>query len=367
MQFDLSFRRPAAPTCRVRAGIGVLDALVTDLAAERPARRLVLISDDRVAPLHAEPLVGRLRRRKFSVDLLTFPAGESSKVRRTKAGLEDRLAALGAGRDTALVAVGGGVTGDLAGFVGSTWHRGIPVVQVPTSLLAMADAAVGGKTGVNLSSGKNLVGTFHQPWGVYADVSLLATQPESHFRDGFAEVVKSAAIADARLFGMLERSVDALRRRDPAALERVVTACLRIKGRVVVADEREAGRRAMLNFGHTVGHALEAVSRYRIRHGRAVAVGLHVESRLAERATRFPRNETGRLRGLLEAFGLPTNPTRGASPESIVQATRSDKKARAGRARYALPVRLGRMPDGDDPTVAVTEAALARTLAALAG
>lgn len=337
--------------------------MIEDLAAAPPARRLLLVSDDRVAPLHAEPLLPRLRKRGFAVDLLTFPAGEASKVRRTKARLEDRAVELGAGRDTAFVAVGGGVTGDLAGFLAATWHRGVPVVQVPTSLLAMADAALGGKTAVNLPAGKNLVGAFHQPWGVYADVTVLETQPATYFRDGFAEVVKSAVIADAALFRRLEETAPRLIDRDGEALEPVVAACMRIKGTVVSHDEREAGRRAVLNFGHTVAHALEAVSGYRLRHGRALAVGLVAESRLAEAATGFAPSAGARVEALLHGLGLSTALSLRLDVDSVVRATRRDKKARAGVARYALPCRLGGMLPGDEVTVEVGEQALRKALA----
>jgi 3-dehydroquinate synthase len=279
--------------------------------------------------------------------LIRFPAGETHKTRRTKQELEDRLAEIGAGRDAALVAVGGGVTGDLAGFVAATWHRGIPVVQVPTTLLAMADAALGGKTAVNLPQAKNLVGSFHQPWGVYADISVLRTLEDADFTDGFAEIVKTAAIADLDLFRWLESSVGPLVRRRPRALEHAVAECMRIKARIVARDERESGRRAALNFGHTLGHALETASGYRLRHGPAVAIGLCLEARLAEKETGFPPAHTERLRALLSAFGLPTRPPPRIVLTRIVDAIRRDKKARAGRARYALPLRLGRMPAGE--------------------
>jgi 3-dehydroquinate synthase len=342
----------------------VIDVLVEDLAAGAPGRVLVLISDDIVAPLHAEPLMRRLRRRGLSAKLLTFPHGEANKSRRTKQRLEDGLSKLGAGRDSALVAVGGGVTGDLAGFVAATWHRGIPVVQVPTTLLAMADAALGGKTAVNLPGGKNLVGCFHQPWGVYADVALLETLPQRHFRPGLAEVVKSAVIADAGLFRWLEVSVERVTNRDPVALARVVAKCMRIKGRVVTRDETEAGRRAILNFGHTVGHALEAATGYRVAHGRAVAIGMGVEAALAERSTGFPPAHTQRLRRLLRALGLPLALPRSTSISALVAACRKDKKALAGQTRFALPACIGAMPAGPPYTVAVDSRQLRSALAA---
>ncbi len=260
--------------------------------------------------------------------------------------------------------MGGGVTGDLAGFLAATWQRGIPVVQVPTSLLAMVDAAVGGKTAVNLPGGKNLVGAFHQPWGVYADVGVLKTLPESFYREGFAEVVKSAAIADSRLLRLLLDSLEPLLARSPEALEAVIGRSVEIKCRVVRRDEREAGRRAALNFGHTVGHALETVTGYGLPHGSAVSIGMCVEARLAARHTGFPERHRRRLEKALEAFGLPTRVPDGIDAGAVVAAARHDKKALAGRARYALPLRLGRMPAAGDLAIEVDESQLQEALAA---
>jgi 3-dehydroquinate synthase len=350
-------------------GRGVLERLARELAAEPPGRPLVPISDDRVAVLHAEPLARRLRHGGVEVlPVLRFPAGEASKIRETKARLEDQLLRLGVGRDAAILAVGGGVTGDLAGFVASTWCRGIPVVHVPTSLVAMADAALGGKTAVNARGAKNRVGTFHQPWGVYADVSLLATLPDAEYANGMAEVVKTAAVGDASLFRWLEGAVERLLARAPAAQAHAVEACLRVKARIVRRDERDCGRRAALNFGHTVAHAIEAASAYREPHGRAVALGMCAEARLACRRTGFPASHLRRLETLLAALGLPTRLPAGRrwGTRSLLAAARSDKKARAGRLRCALPRRLGRMPAGDDVTCEIDDAALSAALGALA-
>jgi 3-dehydroquinate synthase len=336
-------------------GSGAIDLLIDDLLREAPGSPLVLISDSHVAPLHGRPLAARLRREGLSVERLEFPAGEASKNRRTKGALEDALYQAGVGRDAAVVAVGGGVTGDLAGFLAATWHRGIPVIQVPTSLLAMVDAALGGKTGVNLRKAKNLLGCFHQPWGVYADVSTLATLPDRELREGLAEVVKSAVVGDLALFRWLESEGAAVVGRDAGALERTVLACTRFKQRVVQRDEREAGRRAALNFGHTVAHALELVSAYRIGHGSAVSLGLCVESRLAASTTGFPRSSVERIERLLDSLGLPIRIPSRYSTEAIVAATARDKKVRAGRVHYALPSRIGRIPAPPNTTREVDE------------
>ena len=361
--FDLRIPGGPSRTCPVRVGRGVLDRWVDDLLDRPPGGPLILISDSNVAPLYGEPLQRRLG--SIETHLLTFPAGEAHKTRETKAELEDRLQLLGVGRDAAMVAVGGGVTGDLAGFTAATWHRGIPVIQVPTTLLAMADAALGGKTGVDLPGGKNLVGALHQPQAIHADLSTLETLPETDFRAGFAEVVKSAVIADLDFFRWLENSVSSLLQRDLGALEHAVTRCLRIKGRVVSRDEQEAGRRAMLNFGHTVAHALETASGYRISHGHAVAVGMVAEAGLAVEITGFLPAHAARLKRLLAAFGLPLDWPEGVDLEDVVAATRKDKKARAGQVRHALPRRLGRMPPGQEVSVAVEETRLRDTLASI--
>ena len=345
---DLQFPRPHPAICRILVGAGALARLADDLGPAFPGRPLFVVSDDNVAPLHARPLVERLARCGLPAELLTFPAGEPSKTRQTKQALEDRLFEAKAGRDAVLVAVGGGVTGDLAGYLAATWQRGVPVVQVPTSLLAMVDASLGGKTAVNLPGGKNLVGAFHQPWGVYADVSVLSTLPEPFYREGFAEVFKAAAIADAGLLDTLEQTREQLSAREEQALEAIVARAVEIKCGIVQHDEREAGRRMVLNFGHTVGHALETVTGYTLSHGAAVAIGICVEARLAVELTGFPEPHARRLETALADFGLPTRLPPELDAEDVIRAAKHDKKARSGRMLCALPLRLGRMPSGDD-------------------
>jgi len=336
---------------------GALALAAGELAANRGGARTVVISDDRVARLHGRAFVRRLAERGVRTTLLTFPHGERSKTRETKARLEDRLVALGAGRDTTIVALGGGVTSDLAGFLAATWHRGVSFTAIPTTLLAMVDAALGGKTAVDLPGGKNLVGAFHQPIAVFADLRLLKTLPERTYRAGFAEVVKIAAVCDAALFRRLESGVVRLLRRDEAAVAEVVARCLKLKGRIVSADERESGRRAVLNFGHTAAHAVESASGYRVSHGDAVAIGMVAESRLAVRLTGLPRSDADRIETLVTAFGLPVRPPRGLAAGQLRHAMLRDKKARSGAARCALPERIGCMPDRADPCVTIDAAA----------
>lgn len=353
--FEVAFPAARSRATRVLVGRGILADLPAEIGAAFPAHLAVVVSDGRVFPLHGEPLLRALRDAGVRAEPLVFPAGEASKTRETKSALEDGLLALGAGRDTVLVAVGGGVTGDLAGFVASTWHRGVPVVQVPTSLLAMTDAALGGKTAVNLPGGKNLVGTFHQPLSLWADLETLSTLPEREYRAGLAEAVKAAAIADAASFGAMENSAAELAAREPGAVERAVRVGLEVKARFVAEDETEQGRRAALNFGHTVAHAFEAASTWTILHGEAVSIGLVAEARLAVRRLGFPAGEAERLRVLLSDLGLPTEAPGGLDRVSVLEALRRDKKRRAGTVRVALPERLGRMPDRLDPCVEISE------------
>src|SRR5512134_2617756 len=276
------------PTVTVTHALGSYPVLVEAGALERlgeivadrlAGRRVAMVADDTVLALYR---AGRLGAVTWESETLPFPAGERSKTRDTWAALTDRLLDLGFGRDSGIIALGGGVAGDLAGFVAATYMRGVPYVQVPTSLLAMLDASVGGKTGVDTPQGKNLIGAFHPPVAVVADPRALATLPDREFRGGMAEAVKHGLIADREYFRWIEREVEALLRRDAEVLEHLVRRSVEIKAAVVSEDEREAGRRAILNAGHTVAHALEQASGYALPHGEAVAIGLATECRLAE-------------------------------------------------------------------------------------
>jgi 3-dehydroquinate synthase len=353
MRFRVEARGVISWSTDVVVAPGALELAATSIARTVPDRLKVIVADDRVARLHGRRFVELLARRGAASQILTFPAGERAKTRQTKARLEDRLLKLGAGRDTLIVALGGGVTGDLAGFLAATWHRGVPVVAIPTSLLAMVDAALGGKTAVDIPGGKNLVGAFHQPVSLWADVRVLRTLPTRVYRAGLAEAIKTAVMLDATLFRRLEADVSRLRRREEPAVSRVVARCLALKGRVVASDEREAGRRALLNFGHTVAHAIEAATEYRVAHGEAVAIGIVAEARLAQRVTGLPDAHAQRIETLVAASGLPVRPPTGIDPRRLALAMRRDKKSRRGIVRCALPRSIGRVPAGDDPTVPV--------------
>lgn len=318
------------------------EALGRAMAAQWPAHRVVILADATVAALHGQ----RMRSALAADALLTFPAGEASKTREMWASLTDALLARGCGRDTVLVALGGGVTGDLAGFIAATYLRGVPFVQCPTSLLAMIDAAIGGKSGVDTPTGKNLVGAIHHPGIVWIDPTFLATLPLAARREGLAEAIKHGVIADASYLEWLHAQMPALV--DAAPLPRetaneLVERSVAIKGAVVAADEREAHRRQVLNFGHTIGHAIEQVSGYAVTHGEAVAIGMVAEARLAVRLGLAAASVPERIIEVVHAAGLPIALPTSLDRDAILAATRQDKKARAGTVRYALPAAIGQM------------------------
>jgi len=343
----------------------MLDALGAICQRVAPAHRYAIISDDQVARHWLTPATTAISstNARAAISSTTVPAGESSKSRERWSVLTDWLLAEGAGRDTAIIALGGGVVGDLAGFVAATYLRGIPVIQVPTSLLAMVDASIGGKTGVDTPRGKNLVGAFHQPAAVVADPATLATLPATHVRAGIAEVIKHGAISDAAWFRLaaswgatVHRSAqragdggtesEAMDWTGLPTLE-VIARSVATKADVVKADPFEKGRRQILNTGHTVAHALERESGYGLLHGEAVAIGLVVEADLGEAAGVTEAGTAHALRSALGGAGLPTSLPPGTDPDRLIEAMRVDKKSRAGSLAFALLASIG-TPAGND-------------------
>lgn len=310
--------------------------------------RALIVTDEHVIE-HADKVAASLRGAGFEPLLVTLPAGESQKSLATASYLYDQLAEAQADRKTLVVPVGGGVLGDLGGFVAATWNRGLPLLMVPTTLLAMVDSAVGGKVGINHPRGKNLIGAFHQPAGVWIDTAFLSTLPEREYRSGLAEVVKYGVILDAELFAYLESHTEAILKRDDECIRHLVTRSCRLKADVVERDEREeTGLRAVLNYGHTFAHAFETVGGYGAwLHGEAVSAGMVCASRLAERCGLIDADITERQRRLLQTFALPIAPRRWPV-EELLAVMRIDKKAVAGRLRFVLPRRLGEAALFDD-------------------
>jgi 3-dehydroquinate synthase len=331
----------------VMVGSGMLSELPTLLREYAPAHRYSLISDVTVAELYGRQIREKLEDSGTRCDLVTFPPGEASKTRSSWADLTDTLLVSGMGRDGAVLALGGGVTGDLAGFVAATYLRGVPVVQIPTSLVAMVDSAVGGKTGVDAPAGKNLVGAFHPPRLVVADTDTIASLPRAERAQGLVEAVKHGAIVDAAYLDSLEANLPALLDGDADVTTRAVLRSVSIKAQVVSEDERESGVREILNFGHTLGHALEAGADYLLPHGTAVGMGMVLEARLGEALGVTRSGTADRLAGIVVKLGLPLSPESPAERGAILGFVRSDKKARQGRARYVLLEELGRVARAD--------------------
>ena len=305
------------------------------------AKRVLLVTDRGVAPHYAGAARRALRRAGIAEILEVLPRGERTKSADFLERLWARAATAGLERGDAIVALGGGVVGDLAGFAAATWLRGVAWVGVPTTLLAQVDSAIGGKTGIDLPAGKNLAGAFHQPAGVLIDAETLATLPARHVRAGLAEVVKTGFAVDRGLFALCERASDALAAGDLRALARVGEHAARAKARVVMADEREGGARSALNFGHTTAHALEAVLGYRkLLHGEAVALGLRVAARLSAAHAGLDPRDGARLEAVLDAIGLPRR-LPPVSATRLVEAMRLDKKRRGGEVRWVLTPRVG--------------------------
>jgi len=343
---------------------GLIQQLDKILPQYCPAAAYALISDSHVGKLYGEKLVGTLHDSRLHAELFTFPAGESNKTRETWAAISDRMLAAHLGRDSAVIALGGGVVNDVGGFVAATYLRGVPLVQVPTTLLAMIDSSIGGKTGVDVPAGKNLLGAFHQPRVVIADPEMLGSLSSVQLAAGLAEAVKHGAIADAEYFAFLENEYAAIFAKHAPALERLVRRSVEIKAAVVAQDEREKGKRAILNFGHTVGHAIEATSKYEVLHGEAVAIGMVYEGRLAETLGIAATGTAQRIRAVLERLHLPVERPDASDVDELIAAMRADKKVRAGEIRLALPSAIGRAhgSDGQGWTVAVAEATIRQVL-----
>jgi len=318
-------------------------------ARQRCRGTLALLVTDAHAATYAAAAARALVRTGLRVSQAVVAPGERHKSLGSASRLYDHLARLRADRSTTVVAVGGGMIGDLAGFVAATYSRGLALLMVPTTLLAMVDSSVGGKVGVNHPNAKNLIGAFHQPVGVWIDTAALATLPDREYRSGLAEVVKYGVALDGELFAYLEANRDAILARAPAVVRHVIARCCRLKADVVERDEREEnGRRATLNYGHTFAHAYERVSGYGTwRHGEAVAFGMVQASRLAERRGLIPRECTARLERLLTGLGLPVAAPRLPTAD-LLAAMHHDKKTVAGHLRFVLPHRLGEVGLFDD-------------------
>jgi 3-dehydroquinate synthase len=329
----------------ILVGKDLLSRLGIECKKLKLGQRCAIISDKNVAPLFGKLVEKNLRAAGFAPITITVPAGETAKSLATVQSCYDQLATHRLERKSFIVALGGGVVGDLAGFVAATYLRGIDFVQVPTTLLAQVDSSVGGKVGVNLKAGKNLVGAFHQPKFVLCDLDPLKTLPAREFRAGLAEVIKYGIIYDAKLFAELERDLPKLLKRNPQTLAQVIARCCEIKANVVSQDETESSLRAILNFGHTIGHALEAISRYgKFLHGEAISIGQVAAAKLSAKVLGLPQSDVRRIKNIFQRAGLPTRiKLNSAQRKNLFAAMKLDKKVRAGEIKFVLAKKIGKV------------------------
>lgn len=322
-------------------GYGLLDSIPSDLKENPIGGRYAIITDSVIRGLYGERLLKRFREEGVDACLIDFPAGENSKSLEMAGYLVGRLLREGIDRRSAIIALGGGVVGDLSGFVASVYMRGIPHIQVPTTLLSQVDSSIGGKTGVDTPEGKNLIGSFYQPKRVYIDPSLLKSLPRRELISGLSEVIKYGVICDRSLFEYLEDNVERIKGFDKDALLHIIRASCAIKKSVVEEDPREDNRRAILNYGHTPAHALERLSGYKCLHGEAVSVGMRISGWIAVKLGFWNMNEWIRQNKLLESFGLPLKME--FNVEDMISAFHYDKKVEDGKIMFVLPRRIGEM------------------------
>jgi len=336
-----------AQSYEIRIGSGLLERVGTWLKDRGFAGKTVIVTDTTVRALYAAELTGGLQHAGFEVGVLEVPPGEEQKTLANAGRLYEALTGAFAERATTVLALGGGVVGDLAGFVAATYLRGVPLVHVPTTLLAQVDSSIGGKTAVDHGRLKNMIGVFYQPVLVVADIDTLKTLPEVELANGLGEAIKCAAMGGRKLFDFLDMNIAQARGQNPLVLNDIVVEAARIKAAIVGEDERESGRRSLLNFGHTVGHAVEAVSGFSLKHGQAVAIGMVAEARISHRIGALDEKEVARLEGLIRGAGLPAEMP-DLDIEAVMEAMKHDKKVRDGRVRFVLLKSIGEAFISDD-------------------
>ena len=322
---------------------GLLSEVGEDLAGRRIAERFCVISDDFVAVLYGKTLIKSLHDAGLDAELITFPRGEASKNLQTIEGLARELAGRGFDRSSGLIALGGGVSGDMGGFLAAIYMRGIPFVQVPTTLLAQVDSSVGGKTGVDIVEGKNLIGCFYQPLAVYVDPAVLVTLPQKELIGGLAEVIKYGVIRDKAFFSFLEEQRENILALKEEEIISLIGRCCEIKAEVVAEDEPEGDVRRILNFGHTIGHAVEAASGFTLIHGLAIAIGMRAASELALLEGCLPEDDCKRICSLIESYGMDLAIPAGLDRTLIKKFLLTDKKRIGKRLFFILPEAIGKV------------------------
>jgi 3-dehydroquinate synthase len=340
-RMKVNLDKKTSASYEIYIGENILDRMGLIIAKNNWASRYIMITDSNISTQYGERVWETLRGMELKVDMIDFPAGEAAKNFETSLHIIDRMMDLGADRTSALIALGGGVVGDITGFIASIYMRGIPYIQVPTTLLAQVDSSIGGKTGIDLPQGKNLLGTFCQPKGVFIDLAFLNTLTPREFGSGLAEIVKYGIIDDPELFSSLEVEAEDIRTRNMNLLEKIITRSCRIKKGIVEIDEMEKGVRRILNFGHTIGHAIEAESGYSISHGDAISIGMVAAALISERLKYLPSEDRKRIISLIRSFGLPTRIPKTLSSDGIVSRINRDKKKEGDTIHFVLLKKIG--------------------------
>jgi 3-dehydroquinate synthase len=333
--------RKQSKSYEICIGYDIFDRIAMSIASSRIAARYVIVTDDCVGALYGETLRSHLEKMDVRSDLVVFPAGERSKSISSVLDIAGRLLDLGVDRASALIALGGGVAGDLTGFIASIYMRGVPCIQVPTTLMAQVDSSIGGKTAIDLPQGKNLLGTFCQPAGVFIDIQCLNTLPDAEYRNGLAEIVKYGILDGESFFERLEGGLEMIRSRQRPFLEAIIHRACTIKKGIVEMDEREQGLRRILNFGHTLGHALEVASGYGLSHGNAVAVGMIAAARMSQRMYGLPAEDRERIENLLASLGLACRVPEGLTTSDIMTAMQRDKKKDGDVIHFVMLKKIG--------------------------
>ena len=347
--FNVELKKVVDDSYEIEVGHGLEQKLISDINAGLVGniKKFAVVTDSNVKPLYADRIAALLEENGFKYDVISFPAGETSKTRQTKEYIEDTMLEKGYRRDCCIIAVGGGVVTDIAGFVAGTYGRGVPFINYATTLLAAADASVGGKTAVDTPLATNLIGMFNQPQKVYIDISAWKTLPQRQLSSGLAETIKHACLASSDLFDYLNANMERIFKFDDEVCEHIAAENCRIKYSVVMKDERESGLREVLNLGHTVGSAIETVSEYRLLHGEAVSIGLVAEVMLAEKLGFCSREDISRVKELLAKAMLPTEIPGYIDREALVKKLYTDKKVRDGRLRFVLQDGIGSIKEFD--------------------
>ena len=337
----VSLDKKSSASYEIRIGYKIIDRIALIIAKNFSAGRYVLITDNSVGSLYAKQMMDSFKDVGLNINLLEFPAGESSKNINTVQDIVGKLLELGADRGTMLIALGGGVVGDMVGFIASIYMRGIPYIQIPTTLIGQVDSSIGGKTAIDLPHGKNLLGTFHQPCSVFVDLFFLETLPQKELNNGLAEIIKYGIIDDEKMFRMLEENMEAIKNRDSVLLTKIVENCCRIKKSIVEIDEKEQGLRRLLNFGHTLGHAIEAVSKYTISHGEGVALGMIAAARISQKKKYLDIAQVKRIEEIIQRAALPVKIPRDFSADEIISRLAMDKKKKDDIVHFVLLKKIG--------------------------